>query len=41
MAATSNGRTKPAAAEGGLRLVSKTVHLVNAGGPIPTMAFLI
>jgi 3-phenylpropionate/cinnamic acid dioxygenase small subunit len=29
------------AAEGGLRLVGKTVHLVNAGGPIPTMAFLI
>jgi 3-phenylpropionate/cinnamic acid dioxygenase small subunit len=28
-------------AEGGLRLVGKTVHLVNAGGPIPTMAFLI
>jgi 3-phenylpropionate/cinnamic acid dioxygenase small subunit len=25
----------------GLRLVAKTVHLVNAGGPIPTMAFLI
>jgi 3-phenylpropionate/cinnamic acid dioxygenase small subunit len=29
------------AAEGGPRLVGKTVHLVNAGGPIPTMAFLI
>jgi 3-phenylpropionate/cinnamic acid dioxygenase small subunit len=29
------------AAEGGLRLAGKTVHLVNAGGPIPTMAFLI
>jgi 3-phenylpropionate/cinnamic acid dioxygenase small subunit len=29
------------AAEGGLRLVGKTVHLVNAGGPISTMAFLI
>jgi 3-phenylpropionate/cinnamic acid dioxygenase small subunit len=28
-------------AEGGLRLAAKTVHLVNAGGPIPTMAFLI
>jgi 3-phenylpropionate/cinnamic acid dioxygenase small subunit len=28
-------------AEGGLRLAGKTVHLVNAGGPIPTMAFLI
>ena len=27
--------------EGGLRLAAKTVHLVNAGGPIPTMAFLI
>ena len=27
--------------EGGLRLAGKTVHLVNAGGPIPTMAFLI
>jgi 3-phenylpropionate/cinnamic acid dioxygenase small subunit len=27
--------------EGGLRLVGKTVHLVNAGGPIPTMSFLI
>lgn len=25
----------------GLRLAAKTVHLVNAGGPIPTMAFLI
>jgi 3-phenylpropionate/cinnamic acid dioxygenase small subunit len=25
----------------GLRLAGKTVHLVNAGGPIPTMAFLI
>jgi 3-phenylpropionate/cinnamic acid dioxygenase small subunit len=25
----------------GLRLSGKTVHLVNAGGPIPTMAFLI
>jgi 3-phenylpropionate/cinnamic acid dioxygenase small subunit len=24
-----------------LRLVEKTVHLVNAGGPVPTMAFLI
>jgi 3-phenylpropionate/cinnamic acid dioxygenase small subunit len=24
-----------------LRLVAKTVHLVNAGGPIPTMSFLI
>jgi 3-phenylpropionate/cinnamic acid dioxygenase small subunit len=29
------------AANGGLRLAGKTVHLVNAGGPIPTMAFLI
>jgi 3-phenylpropionate/cinnamic acid dioxygenase small subunit len=29
------------AAEAGLRLAGKTVHLVNAGGPIPTMAFLI
>ncbi|HEY3877080.1 MAG TPA: aromatic-ring-hydroxylating dioxygenase subunit beta [Trebonia sp.] len=29
------------AAEGGLRLAGKTVHLVNAGGPIPTMAFVI
>jgi 3-phenylpropionate/cinnamic acid dioxygenase small subunit len=28
-------------ADGGLRLAAKTVHLVNAGGPIPTMAFLI
>ena len=27
--------------EDGLRLAGKTVHLVNAGGPIPTMAFLI
>jgi 3-phenylpropionate/cinnamic acid dioxygenase small subunit len=27
--------------DGGLRLAGKTVHLVNAGGPIPTMAFLI
>ena len=26
---------------GALRLAGKTVHLVNAGGPIPTMAFLI
>jgi len=25
----------------GLELVTKTVHLVNAGGPIPTMAFLV
>jgi 3-phenylpropionate/cinnamic acid dioxygenase small subunit len=25
----------------GLRLVAKTVHLVNAGGPIETLAFLI
>jgi 3-phenylpropionate/cinnamic acid dioxygenase small subunit len=25
----------------GLRLAGKTVHLVNAGGPLPTMAFLI
>jgi 3-phenylpropionate/cinnamic acid dioxygenase small subunit len=29
------------AAESGLRLAGKTVHLVNAGGPIPTMSFLI
>jgi 3-phenylpropionate/cinnamic acid dioxygenase small subunit len=28
-------------AGGGLRLAGKTVHLVNAGGPLPTMAFLI
>jgi 3-phenylpropionate/cinnamic acid dioxygenase small subunit len=28
-------------AEGGPRLAGKTVHLVNAGGAIPTMAFLI
>jgi len=27
--------------EDGLRLAAKTVHLVNAGGAIPTMAFLI
>src|SRR3984885_3462775 len=27
--------------EGRVRLAGKTVHLVNAGGPIPTMAFLI
>jgi 3-phenylpropionate/cinnamic acid dioxygenase small subunit len=27
--------------DSGLRLAAKTVHLVNAGGPIPTMAFLI
>jgi len=26
---------------GGHRLVSKTVHLVNAGGPLETLAFLI
>ena len=25
----------------GLKLAAKTVHLVNAGGAIPTMAFLI
>src|ERR1700744_2243720 len=25
----------------GLKLAAKTVHLVNAGGPTPTMAFLI
>jgi 3-phenylpropionate/cinnamic acid dioxygenase small subunit len=25
----------------GLRLAAKTVHLVNAGGPIPTMSFLV
>jgi len=25
----------------GLRLAGKTVHLVNAGGPLPTMSFLI
>jgi hypothetical protein len=23
------------------RMMAKTVHLVNAGGPIPTMAFLL
>jgi 3-phenylpropionate/cinnamic acid dioxygenase small subunit len=28
-------------ADDGLRLAGKTVHLVNAGGPLPTMAFLI
>ena len=28
-------------ADGGLRLAGKTVHLVNADGAIPTMAFLI
>jgi 3-phenylpropionate/cinnamic acid dioxygenase small subunit len=28
-------------APGGLRLAGKTVHLVNANGPLPTMAFLI
>jgi 3-phenylpropionate/cinnamic acid dioxygenase small subunit len=27
--------------DSGPRLAGKTVHLVNAGGPIPTMAFLI
>ncbi|WP_330255091.1 aromatic-ring-hydroxylating dioxygenase subunit beta [Nocardia sp. NBC_00565] len=27
--------------EDGLRLVAKTVHLVNAGGPLETLAFLI
>lgn len=26
---------------GGLRMAAKTVHLVNAGGPLPTLAFLI
>jgi 3-phenylpropionate/cinnamic acid dioxygenase small subunit len=31
-------RTRP---DGGYELAAKTVHLVNAGGPIPTMAFLI
>jgi hypothetical protein len=25
----------------GLRLVAKIVHLVNAAGPLPTLAFLI
>lgn len=25
----------------GLRMAAKTVHLVNAGGPVPTLAFLI
>lgn len=25
----------------GIRLVCKTIHLVNAGGPVPTMAFLL
>lgn len=29
------------AGEEGIRLVSKTVHLVNAQGAVPTMAFLI
>lgn len=28
-------------ADGTLRLASKTVHLVSAGGPVPTLAFLI
>jgi len=28
-------------AETGPRLVAKTVHLVNAGGPVPTLAFLL
>ena len=27
--------------DGELRLAAKTVHLVNAGGPVPTLAFLI
>jgi hypothetical protein len=27
--------------DGDLGLVGKTVHLVNAGGPVPTLAFLI
>jgi 3-phenylpropionate/cinnamic acid dioxygenase small subunit len=27
--------------DGDLRLVAKTVHLVNAGGPVPTLAFLV
>lgn len=31
-------RTRP---DGELRLAAKTVHLVNAGGPVPTLAFLI
>jgi len=31
-------RTRP---DGELRLVAKTVHLVNAGGPVPTLAFLL
>ena len=29
------------ATDDGLRLAGKTVHLVNAGGPIPTMSFLV
>lgn len=29
------------ATDSGFSLVAKTVHLVNAGGPIPTMSFLI
>lgn len=28
-------------ADGGLALAAKTIHLVNAGGPVPTLAFLI
>jgi 3-phenylpropionate/cinnamic acid dioxygenase small subunit len=31
-------RTRP---DGELRLVAKTVHLVNAGGALPTLAFLL
>jgi 3-phenylpropionate/cinnamic acid dioxygenase small subunit len=27
--------------EHGPRLVAKTVHLINAGGPVPTLAFLL
>ncbi|GAB2983113.1 ring-hydroxylating dioxygenase subunit beta [Amycolatopsis acidiphila] len=34
-------RVRVGAPERGPRLASKTVHLVNAGGPVPTLAFLL
>ncbi|HVW41727.1 MAG TPA: aromatic-ring-hydroxylating dioxygenase subunit beta [Amycolatopsis sp.] len=34
-------RVRTSDPERGPRLVAKTVHLVNAGGPVPTLAFLL